>query len=114
MPRFAEFSPLEKIRPAFLLLPVFLAGCANTAVVDTWRGHRADDLVAAWGPASSAQRLDDGRRVVAYEHVSAFLGMSYHCKAVFVVDPAGRIASATVDGDNGGCDRMLRDKPAAP
>lgn len=88
-----------------------LVGCANYGVVDTWRGHSADELAVAWGPPSSAQRLDDGRRVVAYEHISAFMGMSYHCRAMFVVDPTGRITSANVEGDNGGCDRMLRDKP---
>lgn len=94
-----------------VLLALLLAGCANYAVVDTWRGRSANDLTVAWGPPSSAQRLDDGRRVVAYEHVSAFMGSSYHCRATFVVDPAGRISSTSVEGDNGGCDRMLKGKP---
>lgn len=96
-----------------VIVLIALTACANYGVVDTWRGRSADELAVAWGSPSSAQRLDDGRRVVNYEHVSAYMGISYHCRAWFVVDAAGRIVKTDVAGDNGGCNRMLRDKPAA-
>jgi len=99
------------VRRALLALAA-ITGCANYAIVDTWKGRTADDLAVAWGSPSSVQRLDDGRRIVNYEHTSVFAGMTYHCRAWFVADAAGRIAEARAEGNNGGCSRLLDGKPS--
>jgi len=89
-----------------------LAGCANVGLVDTWKGRSADDLSVAWGSPAAIQRLDNGGRVLNYEHTFFYGGTNYFCRAWFVTDPSGLIVETKIQGANGACNQLLRGKPA--
>ena len=95
-----------------LFMVALLAGCANLGVVDTWKGRTADDLSVAWGSPTSIQRLDNGGRVLNYEHTFFYGGTNYMCRAWFVTDPRSAIIDAKIQGANGACNQLLRGKPA--
>lgn len=54
------------------VLAGLLAGCATTgkykAVLASWVGSPADNLVSSWGPPDSSYRLSSGGEVLQYSH----------------------------------------------
>ena len=94
---------------ALVLLP--LAACADWAgVSSSWQGRSLDQLVTVWGPPQAIYEMDDGRKAVSFAHQRFIAGTSYYCTATFNIDPANRIVSSSIDGNLGGCNRLVGNK----
>jgi hypothetical protein len=90
-----------------------VAGCASTSTFESWRGRNIEDLQFAWGPPDRTSRLSDGRSMVVYEHSHFIQGTSYQCTVTFFANSNGTIVDSNASGNIGGCNAMLRSKPAA-
>lgn len=86
---------------------LLLAACSWSSTTDSWNGHPLDELVYSWGAPTTSAQLDDGRQVVTFSRSNDILGISYYCNVTFRVAPDGIIQSNSIDGNIGGCNRML-------
>ena len=111
-----------------LVLGLLLSGCFATtgkfeAVLDSWVGSSADELVSSWGAPNGVYEKNDGGRVLTYtrSHQSTFEGttkttvdawgqatttttpgtdITLRCKTTFVVSSTGRITSWSAEGND--------------
>lgn len=95
------------------LLAFGLGGCLGGEHLTSWQGRPVGDLIYAWGPPDKQEILPDGRAVLSYGHSHVIDGTSYDCDAMFRVNKAGMVETATADGNIGGCNRLLLSKPGA-
>lgn len=95
------------------LAAVLLTGCSTNwdEKANAWNGRHIDDLVYAWGPPSSSQQLADGRRVVVFSPSYLYEGTAFYCDVTFRTNTAGIIASNSIAGNRGGCNKLFRSKP---
>ena len=95
---------------AILPLALAISACA-TDRIGAWAGQPVSTLILAWGPPTREATLSDGQRVIAYEQSYQINATSYYCTATFRVDQMGAITNPTVDGNLGGCNRLVGSKP---
>ena len=75
-----------------LILSISLIGCTlNTIevneVLNSWRNHNADELVASWGPPSSSYTKSDGSQILTYNGTPLNRSVvSKFCKIEFEAD----------------------------
>jgi len=91
---------------------VILASCASTDVAKSWEGENVDNLIMSWGGPDRDYRLPNGGRELRFTHERFVDGSSYYCTVTFQTTPQGRVVKAQVDGNIGGCNRLLGSKPA--
>ena len=94
-----------------VLITLLLAGCASAEVAKSWVGSDVDQLIIAWGGPDRDYVLPNGARELKYTHERLITGTSYYCVATFVA-ANGVVTKATIDGNLGGCNRLLGSKPA--
>lgn len=113
----------------WLTLLLLLGGCAYGAVAQSWEGRPLEDMIYRWGPPAAEQRLSDGRIVAQWSHArtgGAFVdtlntvtqptivtAFSYHCTVTARTDTQGIVRSVEVDGNIGGCNRLIHSNMAA-
>jgi hypothetical protein len=95
------------------IFAIALVGCASADTVTSWEGRQVDSLIFAWGPPMQDAKLGDGRRVLSYSGSYQIEATTYYCNAIFRADPMGQIVETNIDGNLGGCNRLLSSKPAA-
>ena len=115
-----------------VVLGFLLSGCFATtgkfeAVLDSWVGSSADELVSSWGTPNGVYEKNDGGKVLTYfrSHQSTFAGttstnttvdawgypttttstiggsdITLTCKTTFVVSSSDRITSWSYEGNN--------------
>ena len=91
---------------------LILAGCASTDVAQSWVGANVDSLIMAWGAPERDYELPDGGRELTYSHQRFHSGTSMYCNAKIRTGPNGVITWWNVNGNIGGCNRLLWSKPA--
>ena len=97
---------------ATILALFLISGCTSSEVAYSWRGEPVEDLILAWGAPARDDQLPNGGREVSYAHGRLGQGTGLYCSATFQSGPDRVIISAVVDGNTGGCNRLLAGKPA--
>lgn len=102
-------------RPLLLLTAIsLLSGCASGDNARSWVGQKVDDLIYSWGPPAAVHELSDGRQSLTFSHHRLIGGNSLYCNVIFSADGQSVIRTVDIDGNIGGCNRLLGSKPAAP
>ena len=100
--------------PLILFIVGLSAGCASDENARSWVGKQVDDLIYSWGPPAAFHELSDGRKSLKFSHHRLGNGLSYYCNVTFGADDHSVIRTVAIDGNIGGCNRLLGEKPAAP
>ena len=85
-----------------------LAGCAGSPIgnlvygeryetlndlMQSWVGEPEEKLISKWGPPDNTYRLDNGSKVLSWEHVwGVYVGQRFYCSERFMIDPKGIVS----------------------
>ena len=100
------------MRASIGLVLLLMTSCVSTDVAKSWEGANINSLIMAWGGPDRDYQLPDGGRELTYRHERFVEGTSYYCSAIFKSSASGTITLVLVDGNLGGCNRLLGSKPA--
>lgn len=81
---------------------------AYAETCESFVGHKADDLIDAWGIPSQEYKKDNGGRVFTYYQGAGAVASSFnnisvarsrYCKTTFYIDPVGLIEKYAYEGN---------------
>ena len=108
---------MRRLLPLLIIVGL-MTGCASKDIARSWVGKKVDDLIYSWGPPSAAHEFGDGRNTLKFSHHRIGGGplgsQSLYCNVIFASDEHGIIQTVDIDGNIGGCNRLLGGKSAAP
>lgn len=94
------------------ILLFLLTACVSADVANSWNGADVDSLIMAWGAPDREYQMPNGGQEISYTHERFIVGVSYYCTVKFTTNARGVVINSTVEGNLGGCNRLLGSKPA--